>query len=124
MSRWYANSQWDALSCMQIMVRMVGLELPVRMMHEQIASALDVIIQISRLMEGSRKVVEITEVAGMEGERVSLQEIFKFEQTGIDKDGTVKGKLQATGIRPLFADRLETRGIKLPDDIFNTARWS
>ena len=120
----HANTPRDALSRIENMVLMAGLELPVRMIHEQIASALDVIIQISRLMDGSRKVVEITEVAGMEGERVSLQEIFKFEQTGIDKDGTVKGTLQATGIRPLFADRLETRGIKLPDDIFNTARWS
>ena len=120
----HANTPRDALSRIENMVLMAGLELPVRMIHEQIASALDVIIQISRLMDGSRKVVEITEVAGMEGERVSLQEIFKFEQTGIDKDGTVKGTLQATGIRPLFADRLETRGIKLPDNIFNTARWS
>ena len=120
----HANSPRDALSRIENMVLMAGLELPVRMIHEQIASALDVIIQISRLMDGSRKVVQITEVAGMEGEQVSLQEIFKFEQTGVEPDGTVKGQLKATGIRPLFAERLETYGVKLPDDIFNTKRWN
>ena len=106
------------------MVLMAGLELPVRMIHEQIASALDVIIQISRLMDGSRKVVQVTEVAGMEGDQVSLQEIFKFEQTGVETHGTVRGNLLATGIRPLFADRLEAYGVKLPDNIFNATRWS
>ena len=120
----HANSPRDALSRIENMVLMAGLELPVRMIHEQIASALDVIIQISRLMDGSRKVVQITEVAGMEGEQVSLQEIFKFEQTGVEPDGTVKGQLKATGIRPLFAERLEAYGVKLPDDIFNTKRWN
>ena len=120
----HANSPRDALSRIENMVLMSGLELPVRMIHEQIASALDVIIQISRLMDGSRKVVEITEVAGMEGAQVSLQEIFKFNQTGIETDGRVRGELQATGIRPLFADRLEAYGVKLSDNIFNTTRWS
>ena len=106
------------------MVLMAGLELPVRMIHEQIASALDVIIQISRLTDGSRKVVQLTEVAGMEGEQVSLQEIVKFEQTGVDTHGTVIGNLLATGIRPLFADRLESHGVKLPENTFNATRWS
>ncbi len=119
----HANSPRDALSRIENMVLMAGLELPVRMIHEQIASALDVIVQISRLMDGSRKVVQVTEVAGMEGEQVSLQEIFKFEQTGVGPDGSVKGDLKATGIRPLFADRLEAYGVKLPDNLFNTTRW-
>lgn len=120
----HANSPRDALSRIENMVLMAGLELPVRMIHEQIASALDVIIQISRLMDGSRKVVQVTEVAGMEGDQVSLQEIFKFEQTGVGPDGSVKGDLKATGIRPLFADRLEAYGVKLSDNLFNTTRWS
>ena len=120
----HANTPRDALSRIENMVLMAGLELPVRMIHEQIASALDVIVQISRLMDGSRKVVEITEVAGMEGDQVSLQEIFHFKQTGVATDGKVKGSLEATGIRPLFANRLEAYGVKLPDDIFNTKRWS
>ena len=120
----HANTPRDALSRIENMVLMAGLELPMRMIYDQIASALDVIIQISRLMDGSRKVVQVTEVAGMEGDQVSLQEIFKFEQTGIESNGTVKGKLEATGIRPYFADRLEAYGVKLPDGIFNTTRWS
>jgi len=120
----HANTPRDALSRIENMVLMAGLELPVRMIHDQIASALDVIIQISRLMDGSRKVVQVTEVAGMEGDHVSLQEIFKFEQTGVESDGTVKGKLEATGIRPYFADRFEVYGVKLPDGIFNTTRWN
>jgi pilus assembly protein CpaF len=120
----HANSPRDALSRIENMVLMAGLDLPVRMIHEQIASALDVIVQISRLMDGSRKVVQLTEVAGMEGEQVSLQEIFKFEQTGVGPDGSVKGEMKATGIRPLFADRLEAYGVKLPDNLFNTTRWS
>ena len=120
----HANSPRDALSRIENMVLMAGLELPVRMIHEQIASALDVIVQISRLMDGSRKVVQVTEVAGMEGDQVSLQEIFKFEQTGVGPDGSVKGDLKATGIRPLFADRLEAYGVKLPDNLFDTTRWS
>ncbi len=120
----HANSPRDALSRIENMVLMAGLELPVRMIHEQIASALDVIIQISRLMDGSRKVVQVTEVAGMEGDQVSLQEIFKFEQTGVAQDGSVKGDLKATGVRPLFADRLEAYGMELSDNLFNTRRWS
>ncbi len=120
----HANSPRDALSRIENMVLMAGLDLPVRMIHEQIASALDVIVQISRLMDGSRKVVQVTEVAGMEGEQVSLQEIFKFEQTGVGPDGSVKGDLKATGVRPLFADRLEAYGMELSDNLFNTARWS
>jgi len=120
----HANSPRDALSRIENMVLMAGLDLPVRMIHEQIASALDVIVQISRLMDGSRKVVQLTEVAGMEGEQVSLQEIFKFEQTGVGPDGSVKGEMKATGIRPLFADRLEAYGVKLPDNLFDTTRWS
>ena len=119
----HANTPRDALSRIENMVLMAGLDLPVRMIHEQVASALDVIIQISRLMDGSRKVVQVAEVAGMEGEQVSLQEIFTFQQTGIGPDGTVKGELKATGIRPLFADRLEAYGVKLPDNIFDSSRW-
>ena len=119
----HANTPRDALSRIENMVLMAGLELPVKMIHEQIASALDVIVQVSRLMDGSRKVVEITEVVGMEGDQVSLQEIFKFEQSGVDAQSRVKGNMQATGIRPYFADRLEAYGVKLPGDIFDTKRW-
>ncbi len=120
----HANSPRDALARIENMVLMAGLDLPLRQIQAQIGSALDVIIQISRLMDGTRKVVQVTEVAGMEGQVVSLQDIFVFQQTGVDPQGRVLGQLQATGIRPNFADRLEAHGIKLPEDTFNVTRWN
>ncbi len=114
----HANSPRDAISRLETMCMMAGMDLPVRVIREQIASAIDLIIQQSRLRDGSRKVTAITEVAGMEGDTVVLSDIFKFEQTGLTSDGKVLGELKPTGIRPLFGPRLEAAGFKLGPEIF------
>jgi pilus assembly protein CpaF len=97
---------------------MAGMEMPLRVIRQQIASAIDVIVQLSRLKDGTRKITAITEVSGMEGEMVVLTDIFKFEQTGISQEGKVLGELKPTGIRPLFTPRLESYGFKLPPEVF------
>lgn len=114
----HANAPRDALSRMETMCLMSGMDLPLKVIREQIASAIDLIIQQSRLKDGSRKVTAITEVAGMEGDTVVLTDIFKFEQTGISTDGKVLGELKPTGIRPLFTPRLEVAGFKLGPEVF------
>jgi pilus assembly protein CpaF len=114
----HANSPRDALSRLETLSMMAGMELPLKVIREQIASAVDVIVQQSRLRDGSRKVTAITEVAGMEGETVTLTDVFKFEQTGMTSDGKVLGELKPTGIRPLFSTRLEVAGFKLGPEVF------
>lgn len=114
----HANSPRDALSRMETMVLMAGMDLPLKVVRQQISSAIDLIIQQTRLKDGSRKVTAITEVAGMEGETVVLTDVFKFEQTGLGQDGKVLGELKATGIRPIFGPQLEAAGFKLSGDIF------
>ncbi|MEP0805269.1 MAG: CpaF family protein [Chloroflexota bacterium] len=114
----HANSPRDAISRMETMVLMAGMDLPLKVVRQQISSAIDLIIQQTRLKDGSRKVTAITEVAGMEGEIVVLTDIFKFEQTGTTADGKVLGELKATGIRPIFSPRLEAAGFKLSGEIF------
>ena len=119
----HANSPRDALGRIEQMVLMAGLDLPIGAIREQMASALHVIIQISRLSDGTRRVVNVTEIAGMEGPVVSLQDIYSFRQTGVDEAGKVQGELRATGVRPKFADRLEAFGVGIQADIFNTGKW-
>lgn len=114
----HANTPRDALSRLETMVLMAGMDLPLKVVRQQISSAVDLIIQQSRLKDGSRKVTAITEVVGMEGETVVLTDIFKFEQTGVSKDGQIMGELKATGIRPIFSPRLEAAGFKLGAEIF------
>jgi pilus assembly protein CpaF len=114
----HANSPRDALSRLETLSMMAGMELPLKVIREQIASAVDVIVQQSRLRDGSRKVTAITEVSGMEGETVTMTDIFKFEQTGVSTDGRVLGELRPTGIRPLFSPRLEVAGFKLGPELF------
>lgn len=114
----HSNSPRDALSRLETLVLMSGMELPVKVVREQIASAVDLIVQQSRLTDGSRKVTAITEVVGMEGDTVVLTDIFKFEQTGVSTNGKVIGELKPTGIRPLFGPKLETAGFKLKAEIF------
>jgi pilus assembly protein CpaF len=114
----HANSPRDALSRMETMVLMAGMDLPLKVVRQQISSAIDLIIQQTRLKDGSRKVTAITEVAGMEGETVVLTDVFKFEQTGVGPEGKILGDLKATGIRPIFGPKLEAAGFKLSGDIF------
>jgi pilus assembly protein CpaF len=114
----HANSPRDALSRMETMVLMAGMDLPLKVVRQQISSAVDLIIQQSRLKDGSRKVTAITEVVGMEGDVVVLTDIFKFEQTGTGEHGKIIGELKATGIRPIFSPRLEAAGLKLGAEIF------
>lgn len=114
----HANTPRDAISRMETMTLMAGMDLPLKVVREQIASAIDLIIQLSRLKDGSRRVTHITEVSGMEGETVVMTDIFKFEQSGIDLDGRIIGELKPTGIRPLFTPRLEANGYRLGPEVF------
>jgi pilus assembly protein CpaF len=114
----HANSPRDALSRLETMVLMAGMDLPLKVVRQQISSAVDLIIQQTRLKDGSRKVTAITEVVGMEGDVVVLTDIFKFEQTGIGENGKILGELKPTGIRPIFTPRLEAAGFKLGAEVF------
>ena len=117
----HANTPRDALSRLETMVLMAGMELPLRVVRQQISSAVDLIVQQTRLRDGVRKVIAITEVAGMESEIIVLTDIFKFEQTGLGEGGKVLGEMKATGIRPVFSPRLEAAGYKLGGDLFGNA---
>ena len=114
----HSNSPRDALARLETLILMAGMDLPLKVVRQQIASAVDLIVQQTRLKDGSRKVTAVTEVAGMEGDTVVLTDIFKFEQTGVSTDGKVHGDLKPTGIRPLFSSRLEAAGFKLGADVF------
>lgn len=118
LSTGHANSPRELLSRLETMVLMAGVDLPVRAIREQIAGALDLIVHQSRLKDGSRKVTHITEVLGMEGETIVLQDLFVFRQTGITAEGKIEGKFVSTGIRPYCADTLERYGIHLPYEWF------
>jgi pilus assembly protein CpaF len=114
----HANSPRDAISRLETLVLMAGMDLPLKVVRQQISSAVDLIVQQTRLKDGTRKVTAITEVVGMEGDTVSLTDIFKFEQTGMGANNTILGELRATGIRPIFSPRLEASGFKLSGEIF------
>jgi pilus assembly protein CpaF len=121
----HANSPRDALTRLEHMLGMTGLKAETRALRQQIAAALSVVIQVSRLSDGQRKITSLQEITGIEGDIISMQEIFRFEQTGLDPDGSVQGQFVATGIRPKFMHRLVTRGIALSDKLFEpTQRWS
>jgi pilus assembly protein CpaF len=114
----HANSPRDALSRLETLVLMAGMDLPLKIVRQQISSAVDVVVQMSRMRDGARKINAIAEVAGMEGDVIVLTDIFKFNQTGVDGKGKILGQHKATGIRPLFGPRLEAAGFKLGADIF------
>jgi pilus assembly protein CpaF len=118
----HANSSRDALTRIETMVAMAGFDLPSKALRHYISSALNVIVQLSRLSDGSRKVVSVQEVSGMEGDVVTMQEIFKFEQTGMDQNGKVKGRFRATGIRPKFAEKFQAMGIQIPHELFDASK--
>ncbi len=114
----HSNTPRDAMSRLETLVLMAGMDLPLKVVRQQISSAIDLIIQQTRLKDGQRKVTYVTEVAGMEGDIVVLSDIFKFVQTGVTTDGKVIGDMSATGIRPNFTPRLEAAGFKLGADVF------
>ncbi len=119
MSTGHANSPRDMLARLETMVLMAGMDLPLRAIREQIASAVDLIVHQNRLKDGSRKIVNITEVQGMEGDVVVMQDIFVFEQTGVE-EGKIHGKLRPTGIRPKFVEKFDAAGIHLPPNVFGS----
>ncbi len=115
----HSNSPRDTLSRIETMVLMAGFDLPVRAIREQVSSAVDLIVHVARLRDGTRRITHITEVEGMEGEIITLQDLFLFDfGMGVDDEGRFKGRLKATGIRPSFSEDLESQGIRLPADLF------
>ena len=118
----HSNTPRDALSRLENMVQMAGVTLTPRAIRQQICSAVTVVLQVSRLTDGCRKLISMQEVTGMEGEIISMQEIFQFQQTGVDDDGKVRGQFCATGVRPRFAERLKMYGVPVPEDTFDPDR--
>jgi pilus assembly protein CpaF len=110
----HANSARDALARLETMIQMTGMRLSDKAMRQQIASAVNLVVQVARLTDGTRRVVSIAEITGMEGETIAMQEIFQFERTGVDSSGKVLGRFRSTGIRPRFAERLQQYGMQLP----------
>jgi pilus assembly protein CpaF len=118
----HANTPRDALSRLENMIGMAGLNLPIKAARQQMSSAITALIQIGRLADGKRKVMSIQEITGMEGEIITMQEIFGFRQTGVAPDGNVLGHFSATGVRPKFVDRLRAHGVMVPDALFDPSR--
>ena len=119
----HSNTPRDTLHRVETMVLMAGMDLPLRAVREQIASAFDLIVHLDRLVDGNRKVVQVSEVQGMEGDIIVMQDIFRFVQTGV-QNGRVQGHFTATGIRPKFMDKLEAAGMFISPTIFAVARKS
>jgi pilus assembly protein CpaF len=115
----HSNSPRDCLSRLETMIAMASLDLPERAMRQQIASAVNVVVQVSRLGDGTRKLLQISEIVGMEGDVITMQDIFIFERQGIGEGDKVLGQFKATGIRPKFADRLKAYGIDLGAMLFS-----
>jgi pilus assembly protein CpaF len=115
----HSNTPRDTLSRIETMVLMAGMELPIRAIREQVSSAVDLIVHLNRLRDGTRRVTQVTEVVGMEGDVITTQDLFLFDYgMGMDENGMYKGRLKATGIRPSFSDRLTDYGINLPAELF------
>jgi pilus assembly protein CpaF len=114
----HANTPRDALARLETMIQMTGMRLSDRAMRQQVASAINLVIQAARLSDGSRRITSISEITGMEGEMITMQEIFMYERKGIDKDGNVMGRFRPTGVRPRFAEHLKTYGLQLPRIFF------
>jgi pilus assembly protein CpaF len=115
----HANSPRDALSRIETMVSMSGISFPIKALRAQMASAINIVVQVTRDQDGRRRLVSLQEVNGMEGEVVTMSEIFTFERTGVDAQGNVKGELKATGVMPAFQRRLAQRGLELPASLFS-----
>jgi pilus assembly protein CpaF len=115
----HANTPRDALSRLETMISMANLELPERAMRQQIASAINLVIQVSRLSDGSRKLMQISEIVGMEGDVITMQDIFIYDREGVGENDKILGRFRATGIRPRFSDRLKSYGIDLSSLLFS-----
>ena len=115
----HANTPRDALTRIETMIAMGATNLPEKAMRQQIASAIQIVMQQTRLADGSRKVTTISEITGMEGDVITMQDIFVFEKVGITKEGKVAGRFRATGVRPKVAERMKAAGILLPTDMFD-----
>jgi pilus assembly protein CpaF len=115
----HANSPRDALTRLETMILMTGIPLPTRAMREQVSSAIQVVIQVGRLPDGNRRILSISEIVGMEGDVITMQDIFTFERLGVDPRGETIGRFRATGVRPAFADRIEVSGFSLPPRLFD-----
>jgi pilus assembly protein CpaF len=120
----HANSPRDALARIENMVLMANLDLPARAIREQIGSAINLIVQLARLSDGTRRVTHVSEIVGMEQDVITMHDLFVFQQRGIDGDGRVVGEIVPTGIRPLFVERLERNGFTLPAEIFQAPRFT
>jgi pilus assembly protein CpaF len=118
MTTLHANTPRDALARIETMLMMSGFELPLKAMRTQMASAIDMVVQASRLQGGARKVTAITEIVGMEQDTVVMQDIYRYDKEGVDENGRAYGKFIATGIRPMFMSRLESAGVRLPSSAF------
>jgi pilus assembly protein CpaF len=118
----HANSSRDAISRMENMVSMAEGNMPMKAIRQQIASAITVIVQVSRLTDGTRKIISIQEITGMEGDMITMHEIFTFRQLGVGEDRKVQGHFAATGIRPQFTERLRTFGVPVPDSLFDPTK--
>ncbi len=115
----HANTPRDALSRLETLVLMAGMDLPIRAIRDQVASAVDLIIQVARLKDGSRRITHITEVVGMESDIVTLQDLFVFDyHAGVDSEGRFRGTLNSTGLRPTFTERFEAHGVQLHPEMF------
>jgi len=118
----HANSARDALIRLETMVSMSGLDIPSKFLRHYVCSALNIIVHVSRFSDGTRRLTSLQEITGMEGEVITMQEIFGFTQTGVAADGTVKGRFQATGIRPRFVERFKALGILIPPELFDARK--
>jgi pilus assembly protein CpaF len=115
----HANSPRDVLSRLETMVLMAGMDLPVKAIREQVSSAINLIVHMNRLKDGTRRFIKITEVQGMEGDVITLQDLFVFDfSMGIDSRGRLKGRIKSTGLKPRFLDKLNESGIEVPNEIF------
>jgi pilus assembly protein CpaF len=118
----HANSSRDALTRVETLVAMAGLNLSTKSLRNYISSALDVIIQLTRLSDGTRKITSVQEITGMEGDVITLQEIFTYEQKGVDQQGRLTGRFRATGVRPKFMERFAARGVTIQSDLFDAGK--
>jgi pilus assembly protein CpaF len=114
----HANDTRDSISRLEMMIGMAGFDLPIWIIRRQIAAAIQIILQVARLPGGARKVIKISEITGMEGDVISMHDLFIFKQTGVGEDGMAQGYYHATGIRPKILERLETAGMRLPVEMF------